>query len=91
MCLPGRACVHACVHACMHKGVSAEEKGSLVMETLQAAIAMGKSLSKILCRTFVLLSVGATLSHRNPSSWGILSYSIPRLFPAEGTRGSQKN
>lgn len=72
------------VHA---QGSSTEEKGSLVMETLQAAVALGKGLSKIFSsRSFVLLSVGATQSHRNPGSWDILSYSIPRLFPEKCTR-----
>lgn len=39
----------------------------------------------------MFLSVGATLSHRNPSSWDILSYSIPRLFSAEYTRESKNS
>ena len=77
-----------CVHT---KVCSTEERGALVIKALQGAIAIGKCSSKIICMRFLLLSVGAMPSHRNPSSWDISSYSIPSLFPAEYTRGSQTN
>lgn len=80
-----------CVCVCAHTKVcSTEERGTLVTETLQGAIAIGKYSSKIICMSFLLLSVRATPSHRNPSSWVISSYAISSLFPGEYTKGSQK-